>query len=533
MFSQAERTLATGSPAALANVTSGRRWVPHDHLLELDQALLRVAAGDVTRLIVTMPPRMGKSELISRYFPAWYLGRFPDRQVMLASYEAGFAATWGAKARNVLEEHGRSLFGVDVSDRTSAKDRWEIDGHQGVMVTAGVGSALTGMGAHLLLVDDPVKNAEHAQSKTRRDAAWDWWLSTARTRLMPAAHGQPAGATVVVMTRWHEDDLVGRMIEHQDDGDRWHVLNLPALAEDDDALGRAPGEALCPAMFNESALEATRKALGAYWWASLYQQRPAPAEGLLFKDEHFRYWSPAKSDDGQERVMLHKLDDQAHPVDRHRLSVFQVVDVAASSKTTADFTVVTTFGRTPDGDLLVLDLARRRFDLLDVPGFVDGEHAKHGRPPLWVEDFGHGFGIVQALRRRGIAVHGAKPIGDKVTRAMDAVARYEAREVFHPRTAPWLDDFEAELKAFPSGANDDQVDTIAYAAIVLPKVAGAVAAPMSTRATAPMPAREAAQRSRMRTGPVSRDLSDGARADRAKRRKRARAKLERDLHRDD
>jgi predicted phage terminase large subunit-like protein len=505
-FSDSDRQLATASPAALAHVVTRGQWVPYEHLLLLDDALLRVASGEVSRLIVTMPPRHGKSELTSRYFPAWYMGRFPDRQVMLASYEAGFAATWGGKARNLLEEHGLDLFGVRVSDRTSAKDRWEIDDHTGVMVTAGVGGALTGMGAHILIIDDPVKNDRDAKSETMRDRAWDWWRSTARTRLMPATPTAPAGAVVVVQTRWNEDDLAGRMLANSaEDGDQWEILDLPALAEENDAMGRKPGEALCPELFPRTSLLATLKAIGRYWFAAMYQQSPVPAEGMLFKDNHFRYWTPAQSADGQERVILHAPDGSQRPIDMHRITRFQVVDVAASEKKTADYTVVTTFGRTPDGEIVILDLERRQFEVLDVPGFIDREHQKHGRPPLWIENFGHGFGVVKSLRRKGVAVHGADPIGDKVMRAMDAVARYEAGEIYHPRVAPFLDDMEAELKAFPNGKNDDMVDTIAYAAIVLPKVSAAQAGPASTKA------RPAG------TGPQS------ARAARAKRR-RARAR---------
>jgi len=482
-YSDADRLLATSSPAGFAHVASRGTWTPFEHLILLNDALMRVAAGEVRRLIVTMPPRHGKSELISRYLPAWYLGRYPDRQVMLTSYEATFAASWGGKARQLLEEHGPGLFGVRVSDGSAAKDQWRLDRHDGVMVTAGVGGGVTGRGAHLLVIDDPVKNAEHARSQVRRDAVWDWWTSTVRTRLMPATGTSPPGAAIVVMTRWHEDDLVGRLIEHQEQGgDRWEIVNLPALAEEHDPLGRAPGAALCPELFDEAAHEQTRRAIGTYWFASLYQQRPAPAEGLLFKDEHFRYWTRDATPSGQTLAILHQPDGPPTTVMTHKLDVFQVVDVAASSKATADYTVVTTFGRCPDGQLLVLDVARRQFELLDVPGFIDREHERHGRPPLWVENFGHGYGVVKALRRKGIAVHGADPIGDKVMRAMDAVARYEAGEIYHLRGADWLDTFEAELKAFPTGSNDDQVDTVAYAAIVLPKVTAATAKPASTKA---------------------------------------------------
>lgn len=500
-FSATDRQLASASPAAFAHVTSRGQWVPYDHLLKLDEALLRVANGQTKRLIVTMPPRHGKSELTSKYFPAWYLGRHPDRQVMLASYEAGFAATWGGKARNLLEEYGPNIFGVEVSDRTSAKDRWEIDAHDGVMVTAGVGGALTGMGAHVLIIDDPVKNDRDAKSETMRERAWDWWRSTARTRLMPESPTAPAGAVIVVQTRWHEDDLSGRMLAHSaEDGDLWEHLDLPALAVEDDAMGRAPGDALCPELFSVQSLQATAKAIGRYWFAAMYMQKPVPAEGMLFKDHHFRYWAPAETADGQTRVILHEPDGTQRPIDTHRLTKFQVVDTAASEKKTADFTVVTTFGRTPDGEIVILDLQRRQFEVLDVPGFIDREHQKHGRPPLWVENFGHGFGVVKALRRKGVAVHGADPIGDKVMRAMDAVARYEAGEIYHPRVAPFLDDLEAELKAFPNGKNDDMVDTVAYAARVLEKVTAAQARPMSTAArpegTGPAAARARRRRRR-------------------------------------
>jgi predicted phage terminase large subunit-like protein len=440
--------------------------VPYEHLILLNDWLMRVAAGEVSRLIVTMPPRHGKSETISRYLPAWYMGRFPDRQVMLASYEAKFASTWGGKARDLLEAYGPELFGVRVSDGTAAKDNWSLDGRQGVMVTAGVGGGLTGKGAHLLVIDDPVKNSEDAASTTMQEKAWDWWVSTARTRLMPATPTNPPGAVIVVMTRWNEKDLVGQMLQAQEDGgDTWEVLNLPAIAEADDALGRPVGESLCPELVTEEEWERTRRASGSYWWSAMYQQRPSPAEGMLFKDEHFRYWTLTHNEGGQPFIRLHDLDGSARSFDVGRCVKYQTSDIAASTKETADYTVVTTFLRTPDMDLVVWKVARRKFDLLKVPEFIEGEWKAEGQPSLYVEKFGHGYGVVKTLRNRGIPVHDLQPVGDKVTRAMDAVARYEAHQVFHPKAAPWLDEFEAELKAFPNGAHDDMVDTVAYGAI--------------------------------------------------------------------
>ncbi len=288
-FSDTDRLVARASPAAFAHLVSGGAYLPFDHLVALDEQLTRLGADEIERLLVAMPPRHGKSETISRYLPAWYLGRHPDRRVMLTSYEADFAASWGRKARIVLKQHGEPLFGVRIAARSAAASAWDIEGHSGGMVTAGVGGPLTGKGAHLLIIDDPVKNHEQAHSELLREKAWDWWRSTARTRL------QRPGAVVLVMTRWHEDDLAGRLL--RDGSDDWTLLELPALADPDDALGRAPGQALCPGLgFDEDWLHDTRAELGSYWFSALYQQHPRPPEGMLFKRRDFRYWRDQAED---------------------------------------------------------------------------------------------------------------------------------------------------------------------------------------------------------------------------------------------
>src|SRR5690348_3861723 len=240
------QALATGTPAGLAWVASDGRWQYAPHLRLLSDALWRVAAGHIRRLMVFMPPRHGKSELVSHYFPAWYLGTRPNRRVILTSYEADFAATWGRKVRDVLAEFGPTLYGVRVRDDSSAANRWDLAEHTGGMVTAGVGGPITGRGADVLIIDDPVKNADDALSATMRERVWEWWRSTAYTRL------EPSGAAVLVMTRWHEDDLAGRLLgEMEQGGEHWEVLRLPAIAEEeDDALGRHPGEALWPQRFS-------------------------------------------------------------------------------------------------------------------------------------------------------------------------------------------------------------------------------------------------------------------------------------------
>jgi predicted phage terminase large subunit-like protein len=461
-FSEEGLLLARASPAAFAHVTSGGAYVPYEHVLALDEQLSALALGEIDRLIVSMPPRHGKSELISRYLPAWYLGRFPDRRVMLTSYEAGLAASWGRKARDVLREAGEDVFGVRVSDRVSARSAWEIEGHGGGMVTAGVGGPITGRGAHLLIIDDPVKNNQDANSELMRERAWDWWRSTARSRL------QRQGAVVLVMTRWHEDDLAGRLLSHDrsfsdDRSEGWVVLSLPALAEQDDPLGRVRGAPLCPGLgFDCEWALRTRAAVGSYWWNSLYQQSPRPPEGFLFKRRDFRYWRHEQS--GEESLYLLERDSGPHLIAASACTIFQSVDVAASERESADYSVISTWAVTPERELLLVDRERERFELLDVGGFVRRSYLKHKPSFVGIESFGYGLGVVQELVREGLPIRRLRPDKDKVSRALVAVARYEEHRVYHPRGAPWLSEWEEELLAFPNAAHDDQVDTAAYAA---------------------------------------------------------------------
>lgn len=253
-----------------------------------------------------MPPRHGKSELCSRFFPAWFLGTHPDRRVILASHGADFAASWGQRARNLLEDYG-DWFGVRVDSRSRAADRWSIARREGQMITAGVNGPITGRGADLFIIDDVVKNAKEADSPTYRENTWDWWMSTALTRLEPDA------VVVVILTRWHEDDLAGRILNNEDDPEDWHLLKLPAINED--------GQALWPARWPVSELEKVRQRLissgGVRWWQAMYQQEPTAPQGEMFDVRWFniidvadmppeiykegqaiRYWDKAATEGG-------------------------------------------------------------------------------------------------------------------------------------------------------------------------------------------------------------------------------------------
>lgn len=401
--------------------------------------------------MVFMPPRHGKSFLCSQYFPAWYVGAFQGR-VILTSYEATFAATWGRLARNVLTDWGPSVFGVRVAQDSSAADHWELEGAQsqhGVMYTAGVGGAITGKGASLLIIDDPVKNMEEAQSATMRDKAWSWYTSTAYTRL------EPDGRVLVIQTRWHDDDLSGRILKHaRDEGDTepWHVLSLPAVAESDEEYPiagdtpyvRAEGAPLWPERFTAERLAAIRTDVGGSVWASLYQQRPTPDGGLIWHREWFKRYSALGGLPQFQRVI-------------------QAVDTAFKTGVASDYSVIATWGYTGSA-IYLLDVWRERVEYPDLKRALADQAAKWQPHIIYVEDAASGQSIIQELgRETALPIVALKPLGSKEARAAAVSPLAESGKVYIPDSAPWVADWLDEHVAFPRGAHDDMVDTTSMA----------------------------------------------------------------------
>lgn len=484
LSSEELQILAHTSPSGLAFVTNLKRspepgeypsrWIHARHVALLDEYLVKLhsralrTAGYVG-MIVEEPPRHGKSELATHYDSVYYLGAHPDDKVILATYAAEFGQEWGRKCRGTFEEWAPSLYGLEVSRDSRAADRWDIAGHKGGMITAGAGGPITGRGANYLKADDLIKNYAEAQSETLRNNVWNWWTSTFRTRL------EPGGIILVIGTRWHEDDIIGRLLRQQGDGpqglldplygqatDKFLRIRLPAVAEepdeefpDPDPIGRKPGEVLFPERWPLEELAPHME--NELTWAALFQQRPTPTEGYLFHEEWFEI--------------------VPHPGGKFK-RIVRWWDMAATDEKKGedpDWTVGLLLGEHENGLYYVLDVVRFRAS----PGLVEARMRRQSvadkksypsiRFRVEREPGAQGKLYARVLSKtvfRGLPFRAIPSSGSKTLRA-DTVAGAAEREEVKLVRAPWNKEFLREVKRFPFGSKDDQVDALSgsYTAI--------------------------------------------------------------------
>jgi predicted phage terminase large subunit-like protein len=416
------------------------------HLELLAEKLEALERRDIRRLIVAMPPRHGKSRMCSQLFPAWLLGRGPDKAIVLASYGSELAEQNSRRVRELVADERYPFVDVSISEASRAVNRWQTTAG-GVVIAAGVGSALTGFGADCMLVDDPIADRASAESPTIRESTWSWFQDVARTRLHARA------IQLLIATRWHEDDPAGRILNSAM-ASEWEVLNLPAIAEESDPLGRVPGEALWRERYPVSELPSVERGeISSRSFAALYQQRPVPAEGHIFKASWFenRY-------------------DELPPLKM----IATGADCAAKTGVGNDFSAIVTIG-TDGKDYFILDVVRERLEFADLGRKMKSVFQRLHPQRFYIEDASSGTPLIQELRRTtSLPIIGVVPRGTKLARAEAVSGLFEAGKVKLPGEAPWLDAFVDEFLRFPAGKHDDQVDA---SSLVLSRLRARLAVP--------------------------------------------------------
>ena len=425
------RTDAASSLIAFTEYTYPRYRTAKHHRIIAEQ-LERVERGEVDRLMLLVPPRHGKSELASKRLPAWLLGRQPHKQFLSVSATEGLAADFGRDVRNIIgSAEYRAIFDTRLAEDSQAKGKWHTS-EGGMFYAIGVEGNILGRGGDLLLIDDPYATMKEAQSELTRKNVWDWYTGTAYNRLMPGA------AIVVINHRMHEDDLCGQLLAQQAaGGDKWEVVELPALND--------AGEALWPEAYPVQALERIRRNSQPRYWSALYQQRPAPEDGDYFKADWLRPYTVAP--------------------DLQTLRVYGGSDYAVTADG-GDYTVHAVVGLDPEGRMYLLDLWRKQASSdMWVESFCD--MVLQWKPMAWAEEQGQiksGVGpfLERRMReRRAYTVREQFPTrGDKAIRAQSIRSSMAMNGLYVPMNAPWYADLRSELLSFPAGKHDDQVDAL-------------------------------------------------------------------------
>lgn len=430
--------------------TMDDKWQAGQHHKAIAAALEAVEKGQIKRLMVFCPPRHGKSMMCSQSFPAWYLGRNPDKYIITATYSQDLATDFGRSVRNQMrDDEYIKIFGDLLATDSAAQDRLGTV-KNGSYFAVGVGGSVTGRGANLLLIDDPIKNRDEADSATTRRRVKDWYSSAAYTRLMPNA------SIVIIQTRWHDDDLSGWLLkEHAHEN--WAILNFPALAEDDDVLGRKPGDALWPAFYDETALHRIRRTIFPRDWSALYQQRPQDKDGDFFTRDMIQYYTELPEN----------------------LRYYAASDYAVSDGK-GDYTVHGIIGVDTSGDIYVVDWWRKQ---AKADEWIDHMMRLGKKYPVlaWAEEQGQiikGVGpfIEKTMNETRVFIYRKQfaSTKDKATRARSIQGFMAKGKVYFPKDKAWTNDLVEEMISFPAGKNDDQVDVMSLFGRMLSSMRSAI-----------------------------------------------------------
>ncbi len=443
-------TLAEGwrlTPATLGHKITNGRWIAARHLLYISTIVAtEIAKGDA-RIILTMPARHGKSEFLSVNTPVWFLEKWPGKYVMTISYGSELATDFSLKVRDTFQnEDLHHLLRTRIRKDKQRVDRFltSVGGRNagGGLTAAGIGGPLSGRGADLMLIDDYTKNAEEALSESRRKSIWEWFKSTAYTRLEPGA------SLVILATRWGQRDLIGKCLSDMPN-ENWTVINLPALAEANDPLGRSPGEALWPERYSRERLLRIKEALGDYWWQAMYQQHPLASMGGA---------------DLGDKIKTISRDELGEPITRKRVRAWDL----SATEGAGDWSAGALMSRhLVTGDIIIEDMQRFQKSPMNTEIMVttNAEHDGHGVMVRMEQEPGSsGVTVIDHYKGllSGYSFDGEKATGPIEVRAGPFLAACESGKVKMVKAA-WNQPFRNEINAFPDGEHDDQLVAAALA----------------------------------------------------------------------
>lgn len=392
-------------------------------------------------LVITTPPQHGKSQSITETLPSWYLGKHPDRHVIEISYNEDFAIKFGRRNRRKIEEFGEDVFGLHLTKDNNRAVEFETTEHGG-MISRGVGTGVTGQPCQLMIIDDPIKNRKEAFSKSRRDLIYDEWLMSFKTRLAP--HSK----VILIMTRWHEDDLAGRLLAEEKN---IKLLRFPCECEEEDsvvekALGRHIGDALCPEIGKGNAwLKEYKEGLvsreGSMTWNALFQGRPTAMEGNVIERDWWEYY--------EEQPQINTW--------------VMSVDASFKDEEQSDFVAIQVWGKN-NADIYLIDAVKKHLSFPDTIVEIRRLRAMYPEcTTTLIEDRANGSAIIRMLRYEMTGIIPVQPIGSKMARVQAILGAIESGNVHLPKHKRFTGDFVEECSAFPNSAHDDQVDAMSQA----------------------------------------------------------------------
>ena len=415
-------------------------WIPtrfHRKLCdEVQDFITRRTNAAYDILVIDTPPQHGKSQTITETLPSWYFGHFPRNKVIEISYSEDFAERFGRRNKQKIIEYGGKLFGIELADNPSASTEFELSNHIGGMISRGIMSGVTGHGANLMIIDDPVKTQEEADSVSRQNKIWNEWLSSFTSRLAPHAK------VIIIMTRWSENDLVGRL--ETTEGISMKVLNFPLEAEPNDILGRKVGEALCPEIGKDNEwLKAFKQMLlsreGSRTWNALYQGHPVAMEGNLIHRDWWQFYTDLP-DEIPEYVMS--------------------VDAAFKDGDDNDFVAIQVWGK-KDANMYLIDAVKKHLDMPSTCREIVRLRSMYPKcRTTLIEDKANGSAIIQILRKKLGGIISIDPFGGKISRVNAIAGAIESGNCWLPEKKLFTNDFIDECAAFPNGQHDDQVDAM-------------------------------------------------------------------------